>query len=39
MKTLILMRHANAEARENDQLDAERPLNRKGKKAARKQGR
>jgi phosphohistidine phosphatase len=38
MKTLILMRHANAEARENDQLDAERPLTRKGKKAARKTG-
>ena len=38
MKTLILMRHANAEARENDQLDLERPLTRKGKKAARKTG-
>ena len=38
MKTLILMRHASAEARENDQLDAERPLTRKGKKAARKTG-
>ena len=38
MKTLILMRHANAEARENDQHDADRPLNRKGKKAARKTG-
>lgn len=38
MKTLILMRHANAEARENDQLDADRPLKRKGKKAARKTG-
>ena len=38
MKTLILMRHANAEARENDQHDADRPLNRKGKKVARKTG-
>ncbi|MCD4671880.1 MAG: histidine phosphatase family protein [Anaerolineaceae bacterium] len=39
MKTLILMRHASAEARENDQHDVKRPLNTKGRKAARKTGR
>ncbi len=37
MKTLILMRHSNPEARENNQHDAQRPLTEKVEKQPGKQ--
>lgn len=38
MKTLILVRHASAEPRENGQHDMERPLSKKGRRTAKQIG-
>jgi len=38
MKTLILMRHASAEPRENDHHDLERPLSKKGRRTSKQTG-